>query len=58
MHIYIHTYVEMIDCSESDSMIEKCGKLDKSKTLLKFRLVGWLVGFMAHQLFLGHLTPN
>ena len=25
-------YVEMIDCSESDSMIEICGKLDKSNT--------------------------
>ena len=25
-------YVEMIDCGESDNMIEICGKLDKSYT--------------------------
>ena len=28
----IYIYVGMIDCSESDSIIEICGKLDKSNT--------------------------
>ena len=27
----------MIDCNASDSMIEICGMLDESNTLLKFR---------------------
>ena len=31
-HIYIYIYVEMIDCGESDSMIEGCGRLNKSNT--------------------------
>ena len=30
--IYIYIYVEMIDCGESDSMIEICESLDKSNT--------------------------
>ena len=30
--MYICVYVEIIDCCESDSMIEICGKLDKSNT--------------------------
>ena len=29
VYIYIHIYVEMINCNESGSMIEICGKLDK-----------------------------
>ena len=32
IYIYIYTYIEMIDCGESDSMIEIYGKLDKSST--------------------------
>ena len=31
-YIYIYIYIEMIDCDESDYMIEICGKLDKSNT--------------------------
>ena len=29
---YIYIYVEMTDYGESDSMIEMCGKFDKSNT--------------------------
>ena len=29
-NIYIYIYVEMIDCGESDGMIEISGKLNKS----------------------------
>ena len=32
IYIYIYIYVEMIEWGESDSMIEICGKLDKSNT--------------------------
>ena len=32
MYIHIYIYVEMIECDELDSMIEICGKLDKSNT--------------------------
>ena len=32
IYIYIYIYVKMIDCGESDNMIEICGKLYKPKT--------------------------
>ena len=33
IYIYIYIYFEMIDCGESDNIIEICGKLDKSNAL-------------------------
>ena len=35
--VHVCVCVEMIDCEESDNMIEICGKLDKSHTLNMFR---------------------
>ena len=32
IHTYIYIYIDIIDCGESDSMIEICWKLDKSNT--------------------------
>ena len=38
IYIYIYIYkVEMIDCGESESMIEICRRLDKSNTSFQFR---------------------
>ena len=39
MSVCVCVCVEMTYCSESDSIIQICGKLDKSNTLLQFRRV-------------------
>ena len=38
-HDDVYIYIEMIDCGESDNMIEICGQLDKPNTKNRFRSV-------------------
>ena len=55
MYVYIYIYrererenVEIIDFGESDSMIEICGKLDKSNNSNRFRrndISGFFISF-------------